>query len=75
MKLKYGLEDSLWNIESIGADLDVRINFYNAGVLDPFEMDCVSMRNPYNHLEKHTPLTIQTSYGFKTTFKKLHYLY
>jgi len=23
MKLKYGLEDSLWNSESIGEDLDV----------------------------------------------------
>jgi len=25
--------------------------------------------NPYNHLEKHTPLTTQTSCGFKMMFK------
>jgi len=33
-------------------------------------MDCVSVRkrvkgNPYNHLEKHTPIMTQTSCGFE----------
>jgi len=47
------------------------MNFYNAGAVDPFEMDCISMhkrvkRNPCNHLEKHTPLMTQTSCGLKT---------
>ena len=45
------------------------------GAVDPFKMDCVSMskqvkENPYNHLEKHIPLTTRTPCGFETTFKR-----
>jgi len=54
MKLKYELEDY-----GIVSKLEKCINFYNAGAVDPFKMDCVTTHkrvkgNPYNHLEKHT---------------------
>jgi len=53
---------------------------YNAGAVDPFKMNCISMlkqvkRNPYNHLEKHTPPMTSASCGIIMKLKRLPLLY